>query len=43
MNWIKLGINVIRTPSYNPLKLVSDNKSVHGFNLSFLFERTDIF
>lgn len=43
MNWLKLGINLIKTPRYDPFRLVSDNKSVHGFNLSFLFTRTDIF
>ena len=40
--WLKLGINALRTPTFNPLKLVEQNKAVCGFNLSFLFSRTDI-
>ena len=42
LQWIKVGLNLLKTPSFNPLKMVSQNKSVCGFNLSFLFARTDI-
>ena len=42
MQWVKLGINALKTPSFNPLKLTESNKAVMGFNLSFLFSRTDI-
>ena len=42
LQWIKLGINAVKTPSFSPLKLVESNKAVLGFNLSFLFSRTDI-
>ena len=37
LDWIRMGINYIKTPSFSPLKLVGDNKSIYGFNLSFLF------
>ncbi len=36
-------VGLIRTPKFNPLDLITDNKSVVGFNLSFLFGRTDLF
>lgn len=42
VNWIKLVIDYLKTPRFNPLDLTSDNKSVVGFNLSFLFERKDL-
>merc|ERR1711971_352020 len=40
--WLKLGVNAFKTPSFSPLKMVTENKSVCGFNLSFLFRRIDI-
>merc|ERR1712129_636166 len=42
LKWIKVVINLLKTPSFNPMKMVSQNKSVNGFNLSFLFSRKDI-
>ena len=42
VNWPKLAIDFLRTPKFSPLDLTSDNKSVVGFNLSFLFERKDL-
>lgn len=41
-NWPLLAWNWLRTPRFNPLALTTDNKSVLAFNLSFLFERTDV-
>lgn len=41
-NWPLLAYNWLRTPRFNPLQLTTDNKSVLAFNLSFLFERTDV-
>ncbi len=41
-NWLLLAWNWLRTPRFNPLALTTDNKSVLAFNLSFLFERTDV-
>jgi len=42
VNWPKLAMDFLRTPRFSPLDLTSDNKSVVGFNLSFLFERKDL-
>lgn len=42
MNYLKALWGLIRMPKYNPLKLLTDNKSVIGFNLSFLFDRDDL-
>jgi synaptic vesicle membrane protein VAT-1 len=41
-NWPKLVWSWLRTPRFNPLDLTTSNKSVMGFNLSFLFHRADI-
>jgi len=42
VNWPKLLVDYFRTPRFNPLDMTSDNKSVVGFNLSFLFGRKDL-
>ncbi|HSW15502.1 MAG TPA: medium chain dehydrogenase/reductase family protein [Solimonas sp.] len=41
-NWPKLAWDWLRTPRFDPLKLTVDNRSVLGFNLSFLSERADL-
>lgn len=41
-NWLKLAWDWLRTPRFDPLKLTVDNRSVLGFNLSFLSERADL-
>ncbi len=41
-DWLKLAWSWLRTPRFNPLELTTLNRSVLGFNLSFLFERTDV-
>jgi NADPH:quinone reductase-like Zn-dependent oxidoreductase len=43
VNWPKLVRNYLKTPRFNPLSMTSENKSLITFNLSFLFERTDLF
>jgi synaptic vesicle membrane protein VAT-1 len=43
VNWPKLAKDFLRTPRFNPLNMTSDNKSLITFNLSFLFERQDLF
>jgi NADPH:quinone reductase-like Zn-dependent oxidoreductase len=40
-NWIKLAIDYFRTPRFNPLDLTGRNRSVMGFNLSYLFDQAD--
>lgn len=41
-NWLKLAVDFLRTPRFNPLDLTGDNASVLAFNLSYLFERRDV-
>jgi len=40
--WPKLILDWARTPRFNPLELTGANKSVLGFNLSFLADRTSL-
>jgi synaptic vesicle membrane protein VAT-1 len=42
VNWPKLALDYLRTPRFSPLDMTSDNKSVVGFNLSFLFNCKDL-
>ena len=42
LNYLKAAIGLIKSPRFNPLQLITDNKSVVGFNLSFLFARQDL-
>lgn len=42
INWLKLAINWLKTPRFNPLEMTTANKSVVTFNLSFLFDRMDL-
>jgi synaptic vesicle membrane protein VAT-1 len=42
INFLKTGLGLARTPWFNPLELVSANKSIIGFNVSFLFHREDL-
>lgn len=42
-SWPKLVSGWLRTPRYNPLTLTTDNKSVLALNLSYLFDRREIF
>lgn len=43
VNWPKLVIDFLKTPRFNPLNMSAQNKSLITFNLSFLFERQDLF
>lgn len=38
----KLAVDWLRTPRFNPLKLTEENRSVMGFNLSYLFDRPEL-
>lgn len=42
-NWIKMAWDYIRTPRFDPLKMTQENRSVLAFNLSYLFDRLDLF
>jgi len=41
-DWPKLAWSFLRTPRFGPLDLVTRNKSVLGFNLSYLFPKADL-
>jgi NADPH:quinone reductase-like Zn-dependent oxidoreductase len=41
-NWLKLAAGWLKTPRFNPLDLTNDSKSILAFNLSYLFDRTDM-
>jgi NADPH:quinone reductase-like Zn-dependent oxidoreductase len=41
-DWLKLAVDWLRTPRFSPLALTKENRSVLGFNLSYLFGRPDI-
>ena len=41
-SWPKLVWGWLRTPRFNPLDLTGANKSLLAFNLSYLFDRTDL-
>lgn len=41
-NPLRLAWGWLRTPRFSPLDMTSANKAVMGFNLSFLFDRTDL-
>ena len=42
IHWLKLGWDWLRTPRFNPLALTSENRSVMGFNLSYMFDQTAV-
>ncbi|MGH7804378.1 MAG: zinc-binding dehydrogenase, partial [Candidatus Binatia bacterium] len=41
-DWPRLVLQWLRTPRFDPLDLTTSNRAVLGFNLAFLFERTDL-
>ncbi|MFO0551446.1 MAG: medium chain dehydrogenase/reductase family protein [Polyangiaceae bacterium] len=41
-NWLRLGVDFLRTPRFSPFDMVSANKSVMAFNLSYLFEKRSL-
>jgi NADPH:quinone reductase-like Zn-dependent oxidoreductase len=41
-SWPKLVADYLRTPRFNPLRMTADNRSILAFNLSYLFEETDL-
>ena len=41
-NPLKLLIDYLRTPRFNPVDMHKQNKSIVTFNLSFLFDRRDL-
>ena len=41
-NYLKLAWNYLRSPRINPMKMTESNKSIMAFNLSFLFDKTEV-
>jgi NADPH:quinone reductase-like Zn-dependent oxidoreductase len=41
-NWPKMAAMYLRTPRFDPYRLTNDNKSVMGFNLSYLFGEAEL-
>jgi NADPH:quinone reductase-like Zn-dependent oxidoreductase len=41
-SWLKLALDWLRTPRFDPLGMTGDNKSVLAFNLSYLFEKREL-
>ncbi len=42
INYLKAAWGLLWTPRFNPMEMVIANKAVVGFNVSFLFSRTDL-
>ncbi|HEX7030292.1 MAG TPA: medium chain dehydrogenase/reductase family protein [Gammaproteobacteria bacterium] len=40
--WLKLARDWLRTPSFDPLRMTQENRSVLAFNLSFMMHRQDV-
>ena len=41
-DWLRLALQWLRTPRFDPMDLTASNRAVLGFNLAFLFDRTDM-
>jgi synaptic vesicle membrane protein VAT-1 len=41
LNYFKAAWGLLRTPKYDPLKLITDNKSIICLNVSFLFDEAE--
>jgi NADPH:quinone reductase-like Zn-dependent oxidoreductase len=41
-NWIKLAWRYLRTPWFNPFKLVPANRTLSGYHLVYLWDRVDL-
>jgi len=41
-NRLRLWLDYLRTPRFNPFQMTNRNRSVMGFNLSYLFHRADL-
>ncbi len=41
--WLRAGLDLLRRPRFDPLRLCADNRGVLGFNLAYLFEQDAAF
>ncbi|MBX7080467.1 MAG: medium chain dehydrogenase/reductase family protein [Nannocystaceae bacterium] len=42
LSWLRLAWHFLRTPRFSPFELTNRNRSVMGFNLSYLFDHTQL-
>ncbi len=42
LNYLKAAWGLLRTPKFSPMDLITENKTVAGFNLSFLFTEQEM-
>lgn len=42
VEWVKMAWRMLKMPSFDPMKMVVDSKSVLGFNLSFFAEEKEL-
>jgi synaptic vesicle membrane protein VAT-1 len=43
INYLVAGLKLLKNFYFNPLRLVTENKGIIGFNLSFLFDQIDLY
>lgn len=43
INYFKAGLGLLRNRKFDPLRLITENKGVVGFNISFLFDQIEMF
>jgi 2-desacetyl-2-hydroxyethyl bacteriochlorophyllide A dehydrogenase len=41
-HWLKLGLDVLKTPRFHPMQMVDGNRSIVSFNISYLWTRQDL-
>ena len=42
IDYLRAALGLLRMPRFDPLRMTGENKGVVAFNLSFLFDRTDL-
>ena len=42
IDWVRIAWKWLRSPTFDPMAMTTQNKSVMGFNLSFMFNRIDV-
>jgi NADPH:quinone reductase-like Zn-dependent oxidoreductase len=41
-SWLALGLEYLRQPTFSPMRMIPDNRTVSGFNLVYLFGEKDL-
>ena len=42
LHWLRMAKGMASMPAFEPMDLVLSSKSIHGFNLSFFADETDL-